>query len=55
MSLIVVTKESRFQEKIEFKKNKIFSLPLYGILYIASAFGELYHPVLNKDVFHAGK
>ena len=42
-------------ERISFlKSNKIFSLQLNGMLYVTSGFGERYHPVYHKEIFHAG-
>lgn len=43
-----------FDLQTDLKPIKIFSLPLNGKLFITSDFGERFHPVFDKEIFHAG-
>lgn len=43
-----------FRKKSDLKSIKAVSLPLNGMIYVTSGFGERYHPVLHKEIFHAG-
>ncbi|HUZ61917.1 MAG TPA: M23 family metallopeptidase [Hanamia sp.] len=46
--------EVDFERISVLKSTKIFSLPLNGMLYVTSGFGERYHPVYHKEMFHDG-
>jgi len=46
--------EIDFERILVLKSNKIFSLPLSGMLYVTSGFGERYHPIYHKEIFHDG-
>ena len=47
-------KEVDFRKKFDLKSNKTISLPLNGMTCVTSGFGERYHPVYHKEIFHDG-
>ena len=47
-------KEINFKKESDLKSNNAVSLPLNGMQYITSGFGERFHPVYHKEIFHEG-
>ncbi|MDE3185123.1 MAG: M23 family metallopeptidase [Bacteroidota bacterium] len=47
-------KEVDFRKESDLKSNKAVSLPLNGMQYVTSGFGERFHPVYHKEIFHEG-
>jgi len=43
-----------FESGSDLKPTKKLSLPLNGKIYVTSDFGERFHPVFQKEIFHTG-